>query len=188
MRKFLMTATVIAGTALVASNALAQGIASVPVTTDNFSAGRANSNPPAPGTVTVTLRTQVWTDIGYGTGTGDTIDVKGGGYKTNAFQVQEYFRLYPRLDGVAANGLQYGAAVQIRQQNNITATGSSNALYVRNAASYIGLPTLGKIYAGQASGAITTFMVGTLEGIDVNGGWNGDAPATDTKLLPSMVN
>jgi hypothetical protein len=188
MRKFLMTATVIAGTALVAGNALAQGIASVPVTTDSFSAARANSAPPAPGTVTVTLRMQLWTDIGYASDSGNIGKNSSGGTngsKTGGFQVQEYFRMYPKLDGVAANGLQYGAFAQFRQNNGINgstsgSSGSSsnlgNTFYVRNAYSYIGLPTVGKLFAGQASMAITQFMVGTLEGIDTNGGWNGDAP------------
>ncbi len=176
MRKFLMTATVIAATGLVATNALAQGIPSVPVTTDSFSAGRANSAPPAPGTVTVTLRTQLWSDIGYGSDSGSRNTTAAGTSKSQGFQVQEYLRLYPRMDGVAANGLQYGAAAQIRQNSGANGGTAGNTLFVRNAASYIGLPTVGKLYVGQASGALAAFMVGTLEGIDVNGGWNGDAP------------
>jgi hypothetical protein len=186
-----LTATVIAGAALVAGNALAQGIPSTPVTTDSFGPGRVN-NPagatPAPGTVTVTLRMQLWTDIGFASDSGNIGKTTTGttnGSKTGGFQVQEYFRIYPKLDGVAANGLQYGAFVQIRQNNGAngstagsagSSTNLGNDLWVRNAYSYIGLPALGKIFAGQASSAITQFMVGTLEGIDTNGGWNGDAP------------
>lgn len=172
MRKILMTATVIAGAALVTGNALAQGIASVPVTTDSFSPARANSATPAPGTVTVTLRTQAWTDIGYATDSGKN----NGTTKSNTLGVQEFMRLYPKLDGVAANGLQYGAFTQIRMNSGANGATGGSTFYNRNTYSYVGFPTLGKIFAGEASMAITQFMVGTLEGIDVNGGWNGDAP------------
>jgi hypothetical protein len=200
MNKRLLAAPLLLGTALFAVGAHAQGIASAPVTTDSFGPGRVN-NPngttPAPGTVTVTLRAQLWTDIGYSNDSGTVGKTAAGttnGSKNGSFQVQEYFRLYPKLDGVAANGLQYGAFVQIRQNNGAngstagaagSATNLGNSLYVRNAYSYIGLPMLGKIYAGQANGALTTFITGTLEGIDVNGGFNGDAPdfqSTGTEL------
>jgi hypothetical protein len=193
MKSRLLAATLSSGVCLFTANAMAQsgGIPSAPVTTDSFGAARVNNpagSTPAPGTVTVTLRTQLWTDIGYTSDSGTVGKAATGlpnGSKTGNFQVQEFLRMYPKLDGVAANGLQYGAFVQIRQNSGAngstagsagSATNLGNALYVRQAYSYIGLPNFGKIYAGQASSALGAFVTGTLESIDVNGGFNGNAP------------
>jgi hypothetical protein len=179
MRKILMAATAILSVGMLAGQAHAQ-MASVPVTTDSFSGPLSGAAAPAPGTVTVTLRFRDWTDIGYGSDSGTNGKTTTGaknGYKDSNFQVQNYFRIYPRLSGTAANGLLYGAQVQIRQNSGAGGSTGANTLYVRNALSYIGLPTVGTLYAGQASMAITQFMVGTQEDFDAgNGGWNGDSP------------
>jgi len=188
MRKILMAATAIFSGGMLASHAQAQ-MPSVPVTTDSFAGTLSGAAAPAPGTVTVTLRFRDWTDIGYGSDSGTIGKGTNGqpnGSKQQNFQVQNYFRIYPRLSGTAANGLTYGVQAQIRQNSgyNGSTGGSSgsnpnlgNTLYVRNALSYIGLPTIGTLYAGQASMAITQFMVGTQEDFDAgNGGWNGDSP------------
>jgi predicted porin len=190
MRKILLAATAMFSVGMLASQAQAQ-MPAQPVTTDSFTAGQvlSGANPPPPGTVTVTLRFRDWTDVGYGSDSG-TIGKKAdgtpNGSKQQNFQVQNFFRIYPRLAGVAANGMTYGAQVQIRQNSGFGgSTGGSsggtpnlgNTLFVRNASVYAGLPTVGTIYAGQASMAITQFMVGTQEDWDgANGGWNGDSP------------
>jgi predicted porin len=188
MRKILMAATAILSVGMLAGHAQAQ-IPSAPVTTDSFSGTLSGAAAPAPGTVTVTLRFRDWTDVGYGSDSGTvgkTTTGQPNGSKQGNFQVQNFFRIYPRFAGTAANGLVYGAQVQIRQNSGYNAStgGSSgatpnlgNTLYVRNALSYISLPTVGTLYAGQASMAITQFMVGTQEDWDAgNGGWNGDSP------------
>ena len=188
MRKILMAATAILSVGMLASHAQAQ-IPTAPVTTDSFAGTLSGAAAPAPGTVTVTLRFRNWSDVGYGSDTGTTGKAATGlqnGSKNQTFQVQNYFRIYPRLAATAANGLTYGAQVQIRQNSGYagsTSGGSGatpnlgNTLFVRNAGAYAGLPTLGTIWAGQVSMAITQFMVGTQEDFDAaNGGWNGDSP------------
>ncbi len=170
-----LAASLLAGSALYSVAASAQGIPTVPVTTDSFSAGRANSSPPAPGTVTVTLRTQLWSDIGYASDSGSVNKAAAGTSKSQGFQVQEFLRMYPKLDGVAANGMQYGGFVQIRQNSGANGASSGSTIYVRNAYSYVGAPSLGKIFVGGAPAALQVMMMGTLEGVDPNGGFNGSS-------------
>ncbi|MBV8458958.1 MAG: porin [Acetobacteraceae bacterium] len=102
-----------------------------------------------------------------------------------------YFRLYPGFDGVAANGLRYGASVEIRQDNNGGAgagrsTGggvygsisgesvSRGLLYIRREWGYIGTDRLGTLRVGSTDGPSGLFMVGNFENFN-DGGWNGDA-------------
>ncbi len=181
MRKILMAATAMFSVGMLAHQAQAQGMPAQPDTTDSFTAGQVSNGAgaPAPGTVTVTLRFKNWTDVGYGSDSGTVGKLTTGkpnGSKNQNFQVQDYFRIYPNLSATAANGLGYGANIQIRQNSSTTGSTGANTLYVRNAKVYASLPSVGTIWAGQASMAITQFMVGTQEDFDVNGGWNGDAP------------
>ncbi len=139
-----------------------------PVTTDSFTAGQVSNgaSPPAPGSVTVTLRVRNYTDIGYGSDTGTNGKGTNGlpnGSKNQNFQVLDYIRIYPRLDAVAANGLKYGAQIQIRQNSSATGSTSGNTLYVRQAGAYVSLPTVGTVWAGQVSSALGQFLVGTQE-------------------------
>ena len=188
MRQILLAATAVLTTGILAHQAQAQ-MPVVPLTTDSFGQVLSGANPPPPGTVTVTLRVRNYTDVGYGSDTGTIGKGTNGqpnGSKNQNFQVLNFIRIYPRLSGTAANGLVYGAQVQIRQNNGYggsTSGGSGatpnlgNTLYVRQALAYAGLPTLGTLWAGQVGSALTQFLVGTQEDWDAgNGGWNGDSP------------
>ena len=46
-------------------------------------------------------------------------------YKSNPIGIGSYLRLYPGFDGVATNGLRYGASAEIRQ--NIMSANVFNA-------------------------------------------------------------
>ncbi len=81
---------------------------------------------PTPGTVVIRLNGKVYADIDTVWGTGLTtaahtiVPASGAtpnaaGYKLNPVGVASYFRLYPGIDGMATNGLRYGAAVEIRE-------------------------------------------------------------------------
>jgi hypothetical protein len=81
---------------------------------------------PTPGTVVIRLNGRVYADvdINYGTGfqtsKGTIVPASGAAsnaasYKLNPVGIASYFRLYPGIDGMAANGLRYGAGVEIRQ-------------------------------------------------------------------------
>jgi hypothetical protein len=81
---------------------------------------------PTPGTVVIRLNGKVYAgiDLSYGTGLNTapgTIAPAGGApantaaYKLNPVGMDGYLRLYPGVDGMASNGLRYGAGVEIRE-------------------------------------------------------------------------
>ena len=73
----------------------------------------------APGQVTVRLNGRVnW----YAGIEGSSLDnISSTGQKTSTDSFLGYMRLYPGFDGVAANGLHYGAAAEIRMNSGQTA-------------------------------------------------------------------
>ncbi len=103
----------------------------------------------------------------------------------------EYARLYPGFDGVAANGLKYGASLEIRQDNNFGAgagaegsvTGldrSRGQLYFRRTCGYIGTDRFGTVRVGSTDQPTSLYLTGNFENFD-DGGLNGDLPG----FLPS---
>jgi hypothetical protein len=102
-------------------------------------------------------------------------------------QIASFARLYAGADGMATNGLRYGAAIEIRQNfsGQISNNGSSGAsgyssletLFVRRAFTYVAGDQWGILRAGQADGLIgiydngvTTFQflpTGNLNGGDL---------------------
>src|SRR5258708_5305341 len=89
---------------------------------NNNALGRAapgGKKVPTPGTVVIRLNARVyaqgsatWSDLSqvppgtYGAGTP--------GFKLNPIGISYYARLYPGVDGMATNGLRYGASIEIR--------------------------------------------------------------------------
>ncbi len=80
---------------------------------------------PQPGSVVIRLNGKVYTDVDLSYGTGlqtapHTIVPAAGAasnaanYKLNPIGTDSFFRLYPGIDGLATNGMRYGAAVEIR--------------------------------------------------------------------------
>ncbi len=104
--------------------------------------------------------------------------------KLGNYTFAEYARLYPGFDGVAANGLKYGASLEIRQDQNSGAGGGQfgsisqqdrarAALYFRREWGYLGTNQLGTIRFGSIDQPTSLYMTGTFENFN-DGGWNGD--------------
>ena len=174
MRKLLLaTVAVLGGTMGVATVAGAQALSET--------AGQAAAAP-APGTITVRLNGRVRF---YAVYTSDR-DTDAGG-KNVSYTFGSYARLYPGFDGVAANGLKYGASLEIRQDNTAGAGGGTNgsisqqdrargALYFRREWGYIGTNQLGTLRVGSIDSASSLYMTGNFENFN-DGGLNGDVPA-----------
>lgn len=104
--------------------------------------------------------------------------------KNSNYTIQEYARLFPGFDGVAANGLKYGASLEIRQDNASGAGGGvygtisqqarqRGELYLRREWGYVGTDRLGTVRFGATDGPSGLFMTGNFENFN-DGGWNGD--------------
>jgi len=131
------------------------------------------------------------------------VGAAGGVNKLQPYGMLGYLRLYPGVDAMATNGLRYGAIAEIRQnfgnagsapfQNatfvgstpttlnstsgGASGTSSTNTLYVRRAAVYLGSNTIGIIRMGMDDGPFSQFIgPTTTEGFN-DGAWNGDVPA-----------
>jgi predicted porin len=164
MRQLLLTGAATLALALGLAGA-AQAQVSTPDFTKNIS----------PGSVVVRLdgRVSEWAGVsGY---TGQSYK----GTKDAAFSLGGYLRLYPGFDGVAANGLQYGAQAEIRENTETTADSgaSTETLYVLREFGYLGLPKAGLVRFGQQEGSLYLFDTGRFEsGTEAfdDGGWNGD--------------
>ncbi|MFL5258065.1 MAG: hypothetical protein ACJ8AI_35325 [Rhodopila sp.] len=70
---------------------------------------------PAPGTVVIRLNGRVEVDFGAAFTSADKGVGANAGYKVNPVGIGSYMRLYPGFDGLAANGLRYGASVELRE-------------------------------------------------------------------------
>jgi predicted porin len=104
----------------------------------------------------------------------------------SSYDFIDYARLFAGFDGVAANGLRYGATLEIRMGSGGNAEGDSRAgLFYRRAWGYVGTPTLGQIRVGSGpTGAVETMHVGHITGFG-SGGWDGDAPGFIIGANPS---
>jgi predicted porin len=109
-----------------------------------------------------------------------------GDNKLSNWDFIDYARLFPGFDGVAANGLRYGASLEIRMRTGGDARGDTRSgLFFRRIWGYVGTPTLGQIRVGSGpTGAVETMTVGHITGFG-SGGWDGDAPAFIVGLNPS---
>jgi len=143
---------------------------------------------PAPGTIVIRLNGRVEVDVTAAyTSLDKGLNANGtpNGYKLNPLGISSYMRLYPGFDGLAANGLRYGAAVELRENvnspNNLnnypttaninsttavttygTATspsGNSSAetVFVRRAFAYLAADQAGIVRLGQTDGVLSLF-------------------------------
>ena len=150
---------------------------------------------PTPGSIQVRLGGHVNFYAAFTSDSGD----KAAGYKQDNYDFGDYLHLNPSVDGIAANGLRYGAFGDIWNEKPIssgggTSLGLGNAttgpinggsisntdraagtLYVRRAWVYAGLPSTGTIRVGSGDSPAGLFETGTFENFN-DGGWNGDVP------------
>ena len=135
---------------------------------------------PTPGTVVVRLNGRV-RFYAYATSDGDA---NTPGNKQDKYGFGEYARLYPGFDGIAANGLKYGANLEIRQDDAYPAGGGANgsistadnrraALYFRRVWGYLGTDQLGTIRLGSIDQPTSLYLTGNFENFN-DGGWDGD--------------
>jgi predicted porin len=96
------------------------------------------------------------------------------GYKLNPLGVASYARLYPGFDGLAANGMRYGASIELRENfgaadrtfantatggtaNSPSANSSGQTIYVRRAFTYLAFDRGGLVRLGQTDGVLGLF-------------------------------
>ena len=147
---------------------------------NNYMGGTMTKGPvanPTPGTMVIRLGVRA--DVGVGAAW-SSIDEAGGTTKLNPVQIFEYLRIYPGVDAMAANGLRYGAAAEIRQ-NYSSASGiaavpgssgagvggagtspwlSTQTLFVRRAFAYVAADDFGIVRLGEMDGLMGTYDEG----------------------------
>jgi predicted porin len=160
---------------------LLAGVAALAAAVGLAGAAQAQVNSPvltghiSPGSIVVRLGGRISWFAGVSGYTGQSFN----GTKDAGLSFGGYLRLYPGFDGVAANGLQYGAQAEIREnlETSADAGATTETLYVLREFGYFGLPKAGLVRFGQQEGALYLFDTGRFEsaaeGFD-DGGWNGD--------------
>jgi hypothetical protein len=133
---------------------------------------------PAPGTIVIRLNGKVEVDFDAAFTSADKGVTAAGapnGYKVNPLGIGSYFRLYPGFDGVAANGIRYGAAVELRENfgaadrpftangstggtaSSPSANSSTETIFVRRAFTYLASDKAGIVRIGQTDGVLGLF-------------------------------
>jgi hypothetical protein len=132
---------------------------------------------PTPGTIVIRLngRVEIVTSANF-TSVDKGLNANGtpNGFKLNPVGIGSYFRLYPGFDGLAANGLRYGASVELRENFPPATTGTTNGgatggnaspsgnssgqtMFVRRAFAYLASDQAGLVRLGQGDGVIGLF-------------------------------
>ncbi|MDR3538198.1 MAG: porin [Acetobacteraceae bacterium] len=131
---------------------------------------------PTPGSMVIHINGRVTTELNAGwssidngsfpavTGAGGITLSPAGNFKLQPTNITNYARIYTGVDAMAANGLRYGGAIEIRenftgQSSSSSSTGSSGysssqTLYVRRAFGYIAADNVGILRFGQGDGLI----------------------------------
>jgi hypothetical protein len=148
---------------------------------------------PAPGTIVIRLNGRVESDVVANFTSADrgiNPSATGGspnGFKINPVGVATYLRLYPGFDGLAANGLRYGASAEIRtayfagtltpatggtasglngsssafvgtgSQSSASGNTSAETLFVRRVFTYLAGDQAGIVRIGQTDGVVGLF-------------------------------
>ena len=206
MRKLLLaTVAVMGASSWVASHAYAQIVSSTDGSDSNVVDNTDGQSFPTPGQITVrlngrfrffagiisqgALRTSANPPSNSNPAVGGTtvqaVNTSSQGLnRLSNYGFTEYARLYPGFDGVAANGLKYGASLEIRQDNNFGAGGgvygsttgqdrTRGILYYRREFGYIGTDRFGTIRVGSTDQPTSLYVTGTFENFN-DGGANGD--------------
>ena len=202
MRKLLLaSAAMLGGTMVLATGASAQNLATnVPanataISSPSFSTATPATSPMAASTMTVRLGGRLNFEM-FATGDSGQ-NAKGASQKLAPYTFAEYARLYPSFDAVAANGLRYGAALEIRQDNGASAgggagssvsgsTASRGSLYFRREMGYFGADKFGFLRFGATDQPTSLFATGTMENFDM-GGWNGDLEGFTGRTQPAWA-
>lgn len=181
MRKLLMAATAVVGAVGLAAAAHAQAPESgyMPGLGGDPNIFGMTSGVPSgtalPGSMQIYFRGRLTTEWGA---SGTNINNVGGN-KNGSIIFGDYARFYSGFAGTAANGMQYGATFEVRQDfySGLGAKVGDNDLHFRRETAYIKGPW-GQFRAGQTDPATGLFMTGTFENFtgSGDGSWNGDQP------------
>jgi predicted porin len=99
----------------------------------------------------------------------------GTGGKLSNFDFFDYGRIWIGADGVAENGLRYGARLEIRMPSDGARGDGRGGLFFRRAVGYIGTPTLGQLRFGSGTvRAVEQMHVGHIMGTIASGLLDGD--------------
>jgi hypothetical protein len=163
---------------------------------------------PAPGTLVIHLNGRVEADVSANfssVNSGQTTTGAPSGYKLNPVGVSSYMRLYPGFDAKAANGLRYGAAIELRENFAAGTNGSSGTaaaspsantsaetVFVRRAFTYMAGDQIGLVRLGQTDGVLGLFdnCIFTSQCWDAGeSGLNGGGPsqAAPSNVIPPFV-
>ena len=155
---------------------------------NNNQVGTAVAGPssvPAPGTMVIHLNGKVV--VQYFQGWNSLMNTAPD-FSTSSSGMSSWLRLYPGMDAMAANGLRYGAAMEIRQNNGTPGNGgganpnsnggsfsNGQTLYNRRAFVYFGTDQFGIVRAGLGDGLISLFDGGrtTMQNFTPNSVLNG---------------
>jgi hypothetical protein len=127
---------------------------------------------PTPGTLVIKLNGKVEVDMDAVWTSGSVNQAVPGSAKVNPISFGAFMRLYPGVDGMAANGLRYGASIELRE--NFPGSGaqstpalspapsgsaytSGETVFVRRAFTYIAADNVGMVRFGQTDGVISLF-------------------------------
>ncbi len=122
-----------------------------------------------------------------------------GSVKLQPQNLSSYARLYAGADGMATNGLRYGAAIEIRQNfsgqiSNNQSSGASGytsleTLFVRRAFTYVAGAQWGIVRAGQADGLIGIYDNGvtTFQFLPTTNLQGGDLQNWPSNVIPPFV-
>ena len=106
--------------------------------------------------------------------------------------MSSFARLYTGADGMATNGLRYGAAIELRQNfrgelgnSSASAYLSGQTMFVRRAFTYVASDNVGIVRAGQADGLIGIFDNGvtTMQFLPTGNLNGGDSQS----IMPASV-
>jgi hypothetical protein len=126
---------------------------------------------PTPGTLVIHFNSRVM--VQWYQGWNSLMSATPGAARTSN-QLSSYMRMYGGADGMAANGLRYGGAFEVRMNvsgasntpnaanpaSQASAVTNTQTLYVRRAFVYAGTDKLGIIRLGQGDGLISLFDQG----------------------------
>lgn len=95
--------------------------------------------------------------------------------KLSSYDFFDYGRIWIGADGVAENGLRYGARLEIRMPGDGARGDGRGGLFFRRAVGYIGTPTLGQLRFGSGTvRAVEQMHVGHIMGTIASGLMDGD--------------
>jgi predicted porin len=110
------------------------------------------------------------------------------GNKLSSFDFFDYGRIWTGADGVAANGLRYGARLEIRMPGSGARGDGRGSLFFRRIVGYVGTPTLGQLRFGSGTvTAVEQMHVGHIMGSIGTGLLDGDGVGNAVTLGSDFI-